>query len=189
MSEREIKTGTGTGWAELMSDPRLQEGKPLLEKALAFIQQDWVKTEFPGLTDASCEMAHILLQEMDQDTETMVTVMFWTIVDKGRLSLEEIGRNYAPGIAALLSALRKIDGFDTRKAHSNVENFIKLLLTSSDDIRVILIRTARKLYQIRHITEFTKEQQEEIFREASILYLPITHRIGLYKLKTEFEDR
>jgi len=189
MSEQDTNSLNGAYWESLLNDPRLAGGKPLLEKALAYIEQDTVKAEFPGLISASFEISYILLCEMDQDAETMVAVMFWPLMDKGKLDLVKVGREYTASVAGLLTALLKIDRFDTRKAHSNVENFIKLLLTSSDDIRVILIRTARKLYQLRHISEVPEEQQAEIFKEASILYLPITHRIGLYRLKTEFEDR
>ena len=189
MSEQDTNTIQEALWESLVTDQRLAEGRSILEKALTYIQQELIRAEFPGLTGASFEISYILLCELNQDAETMVAVMFWPLVDKGRLSLEQISREYTPGIAELLSSLQKIDRFDTRKAHSNVENFIKLLLTSSDDIRVILIRTARKLYQLRHIEEAADEQQAEIFKEASMLYLPITHRIGLYRLKTEFEDR
>ena len=189
MSEQDIIMANGVFWESLLNDPRLAGGKPLLEKALSYIRQEHVKAEFPELLSASFEISYILLCEMNQDAETMVTVMLWPLIDKGKLDPEQVGWEYTSGIAMLLSALRKIDLFDTRKAHSNVENFIKLLLTSSDDIRVILIRTARKLYQLRHISEAPEEQQAEIFKEASMLYLPITHRIGLYRLKTEFEDR
>jgi GTP pyrophosphokinase len=189
MSEQYTNTFKGAYWESLLNDPRLAGGKPLLEKALSYIQQDSVKAQFPGLISASFEISYILLCEMDQDAETMVAVMFWPLMNQGKLDPGKVGREYTAGVEGLLTALLKIDHFDTRKAHSNVENFIKLLLTSSDDIRVILIRIARKLYQLRHISEVPEEQQAEIFKEASMLYLPITHRIGLYRLKTEFEDR
>jgi GTP pyrophosphokinase len=115
--------------------------------------------------------------------------MLKELLDKGKLSPEQIAGEFKPEVAELLSGLQKIDRFDTRKTQSNIENFIKLLLTSSDDVRVILIRIAQRLYDLRHISEKNPEDQAVILKEASMLYLPITHRIGLYRLKTEIEDR
>ncbi|MCX6280913.1 MAG: TGS domain-containing protein [Bacteroidetes bacterium] len=189
MSEQHSNTLISPLWQSLVSDPRLVDGRPLLEKALACIQQDAVRTEFPRLSDASFEISYILLCEMDQDAETMAAVTLKDLFDKSRLSLQQVIDQYSPGVGTLLMGLQKIDRFDTRKAHTNVENFIKLLLTSSDDIRVILIRIAQRLYALRHIEEVGDEQQADILIEANMLYLPITHRIGLYRLKTEFEER
>ena len=189
MSQKDTNTFSGTLWESLVNDPRLAEGKPLLEKALSYIQMESLKAEYPCLLEASFEISYILLCEMNQDAETMVTVMLRDILDKGKLSLQQISTDYSQGIAGLLTGLQKIDRFDTRKAHTNVENFIKLLLTSSDDIRVILIRVAQKLYSLRHIEKTPEDQRAEILKEASMLYLSLTHRIGLYRLKTEFEDR
>jgi len=189
MNEIVINTSSGLHWENLVADPRVAEGKALLEKAVAYVHQDALRSAFPDLSGAALETSYILLCEMNQDAETMVTVILKDILDKGTLTLQQIRADYNPAVEGLLSGLQKIDRFDTRKTHSNVENFIKLLLTSSDDIRVILIRIAQKLYALRHIEEYPLEKQADILAEANMLYLPITHRIGLYRLKTEFEDR
>jgi len=189
MNEIAINTSSGLHWENLVADPRVAGGKALLEKAVSYIGQDAQRSAFPGLTEAVLEISYILLCEMEQDAETMVAVILKDILDKGAITLQQVRTDYNPAVEGLLSGLQKIDRFDTRKTHANVENFIKLLLTSSDDIRVILIRIAKKLYSLRHIEEFPLEKQADILAEASMLYLPITHRIGLYRLKTEFEDR
>ena len=189
MNETVINTSAGLHWENLVADPRVAEEKALLEKAVAYIQQDTLKSAFPGLIGAALEISYILLCEMEQDAETMVAVILKDILDKGTLTLQQVRSEYNPAVEGLLSGLQKIDRFDTRKTHANVENFIKLLLTSSDDIRVILIRIAQKIYSLRHIEEYPPEKQADILSEANMLYLPITHRIGLYRLKTEFEDR
>ena len=189
MNEIEINTTAGLHWENLVADPRVAEGKALLEKAVAYLHRDTIKSEFPGLPGSTLEISYILLCEMNQDAETMVAVILKDILDKGTLTLQQVRAEYNPAVEGLLSGLQKIDRFDTRKTHANVENFIKLLLTSSDDIRVILVRIAQKLYALRHIEEYTLEKQADILSEANMLYLPITHRIGLYRLKTEFEDR
>jgi len=189
MNEFVINTSSGLHWENLVADPRVAENKALLEKAVEYIHQDALRSAFPGLIGAALEISYILLCEMEQDTETMVAVILKDILDKGTLTLQQVRSEYNTAVEGLLSGLQKIDRFDTRKTHANVENFIKLLLTSSDDIRVILIRIAQKLYALRHIEEFPPEKQADILSEANMLYLPITHRIGLYRLKTEFEDR
>ena len=179
----------GVLWESLLNDKRIDEGKPYLEKALSYIQQDPLRAAFPDLLKSSSEISHILLCEMNQDAETMVAVILGEVLVKGKISLQQVSTGYNPGIAGLLAGLQKIDGFDTRKTQSNTENFIKLLLTSSDDFRVILIRIAQKLYSLRHIDEAEEDRRPDILKEAAVLYLTITHRIGLYRLKTEFEDR
>lgn len=189
MNEPETNSFDGELWESLLSDPRVAGGKPLIEKALTCISQPEISARFPALQAASYEISNILLCEMDQDAETMAAVILRDILLKGRLSLKQIAEEYGKGVAALLEGLGKMDSFDTRKTHTNVENFIKLLLTSSEDIRVILIRIAIKLYELRHIEDASVEQQADIVKDASILYLPMTHRIGLYRLKTEFEER
>jgi GTP pyrophosphokinase len=176
-------------WESLITDPRLSEGKGMLEKALGILNQEKIVAEFPGLLMSSFEISYILMCEMNQDASPMVAVMLKDLLDERKLSSEEIAREFNPEVAELLSGLQKIDRFDTRKTQSNIENFINLLLTSSDDIRVVLIRIAQRLYDLRHISEKEPEIQAVILKEDSILYLPITHRIGLYRLKTEFEDR
>ena len=189
MSDQEIKPFEGILWESLLTDPRIAAGKPLLEKALGFMYRPEILIQFPSLPAASFEISSILLYEIDQDAETIAAVILKDILSKGKLSLEQIASDYSKGVALLLEGLGKMDSFDTRKAPANVENFIKLLLTSSEDIRVILIRIALKLYDLRHIDETSGEQKSEILKDAALLYLPMTHRIGLYRLKTEFEER
>ena len=131
-------------WESLITDPRLSEGKGMLEKALGILNQEKIVAEFPGLLMSSFEISYILMCEMNQDASPMVAVMLKDLLDKGKLSSEEIAREFNPEVAELLSGLQKIDRFDTRKTQSNIENFINLLLTSSDDIRVVLIRIAQR---------------------------------------------
>jgi len=190
MLKPECITGLeGLRWESLITDSRLSEGKGMLEKALGIISQDKIIAEFPGLLLSSFEISYILMCEMNQNASPMLAVMLKGLLDKGKLNNEQVSKEFSPEVAGLISGLQKIDRFDTRKTQSNIENFINLLLTSSDDIRVILIRIAQRLYDLRHISEKEPEARPAIVKEASMLYLPITHRIGLYRIKTEFEDR
>lgn len=189
MTEKEISDFNIPLWESLVADSRVAAGKHLLEKALSFIHQPSVLALFPHLPAASFEISYILLCEMNQDAEPMVAVMLRDALAKGLISHEQVRADYGEGVASLLSGMAKIDRFDTRKTQANVENFIKLLLTSSDDIRVILIRIASKLCSLRHIETLPEDERHLLLQEVAMLYLPMSHRIGLYRLKTEFEDR
>ena len=104
------------------------------------------------------------------------------------LTPETVTREYGAGVMEMITGMQKIDRLDTSKHLSNSENFIKLLLTLSGDIRVILVQLAFRLYDTRNLVKYPPEVQAKICGESSSLYIPIAHRLGLYRVKTEMED-
>ncbi len=142
-----------------------------------------------GFALRALEISAILVKELGLDEEPVVAVLLKPLADQGLLSAEAIGREYGATVAGLVHALQRIDRLDTKQYRSNAENFIKLLLTISPDIRVILINLARRLYDMRQLLDHPPEKQALIVGETTLLYIPIAHRTGLYRIKTELEDR
>lgn len=135
------------------------------------------------------EIATILIRELSLDEDPVTTLLLKPMADVGLLTMEEIGREYGENIAALVSALQRIDRLDTKQYRSNSENFIKFLLTISPDVRVILINLARRLFDMRRLLDHPPDKQALIVGETTLLYIPIAHRTGLYRIKTELEER
>ncbi|MCX6250477.1 MAG: HD domain-containing protein [Bacteroidetes bacterium] len=135
------------------------------------------------------EIRSILTGELNMTEEVLQSLGLKQQSDVSGLSMEEISRDYGASVAELVTGLQKIDRLDTTKYSSNSENFIKLLLTLSDDIRVVLIKLGERLYNMRHLDQYPSEKQKLFIGETAFLYIPIAHRIGLYKIKNELEDR
>ncbi|MEI8005776.1 MAG: hypothetical protein WCI48_06185, partial [Bacteroidota bacterium] len=101
MNEIVINTSSPLHWENLVADPRVAEGKALLERAVAYIHQDMLRSVFPGLTGAALEISFILLCEMDQDAETMVAVILKDILDKGAITLQQVRADFNPAVEGL----------------------------------------------------------------------------------------
>ncbi|MFQ3578828.1 MAG: RelA/SpoT family protein [Bacteroidales bacterium] len=91
-------------------------------------------------------------------------------------------------ILTIVEGIRKIRSIDTTKATSQAENFIKLFLSQTDDVRSILIVIAEKFYAIKNLQLFPDEEKKKLCHEISVLYAPLAHRLGLYTIKTEMEE-
>lgn len=165
-------------------------GEPeLIRKAYDQLSEFCLREKKPECLFMALENASIVITELNLSTESVLAILLKPLADKGVLTTELIEKEYGTAVWEIISGLQKIDRLDTTKSTSNAENFIKLLLTLSDDIRVILIRLGRQLYEVRHLNENSKDKQNIISEETALLYVPITHRIGLYRVKTEMEDR
>jgi GTP pyrophosphokinase len=161
-----------------------KEGKEKIDNALALVNDHNRKNKKPE-TDGLPEVADILTTELNLPAEAIIAIL---LKDIEELSEEKINSEFGKPVHDLISGLKKIDKMDTGKYTSNAENFIKLLLTISEDIRVILIALGQRLRDMRHIEDFPPEKQTRLTGECTHLYVPLAHRIGLYRIKTELED-
>ena len=127
-------------------------------------------------------------QEIGLGRATIISVMIYDAVVTGVISLEEIAKKFDPVIEVIIRGLIKANELYAKNRVVETENFRKLLLTFAEDIRVVLILIADRVYTMRNLTLYDKESQQNIAREASYLYAPLAHRMGLYRLKTELED-
>jgi GTP pyrophosphokinase len=103
-------------------------------------------------------------------------------------SVEQAVNDFGPSVGAILNGLLKENKLYNRNVAIETENFRNLLLSFAQDVRVILIMIAERLNTMRMLKSFPSEQQERIAREASYLFAPLAHRMGLYTIKTELED-
>ncbi len=174
---------------KLLEYEELNGEKTTLRKAFAMMLNQSERDQDSGYAAMVLETAQIILEEMGLGPESVKCVMLKNVADKGALSPEKIEADYGKTVVGLIEGIHKLERLDTKKYDTNKENFIGLLLTLSDDIRVLLIRLGMRLYDMRHLADYPVEKQDLITGETQALYIPIAHRLGLYQIKNELEDR
>lgn len=133
-------------------------------------------------------VARIVAEEMGLDATSIVCALLHDVVEDTEVTLEEIERSFNKEVAKIVDGLTKISGVFDLNSSIQAENFRKLLLTLNDDIRVILIKLADRLHNMRTLESLKREKQLKIASETMYLYAPLAHRMGLYAIKTEMED-
>jgi guanosine-3',5'-bis(diphosphate) 3'-pyrophosphohydrolase len=131
----------------------------------------------------------IILQDLiGLGKTTIIAALVHDLVQDNLTSLETIKKEFGDEVSGIVEGVIKISSLYTKKLSLQSENFITLILTISDDVRIILVKIADRLDNIRKIKNFDEEKQKKIAQETRLLYAPIAHRLGLYHIKTEFED-
>lgn len=133
-------------------------------------------------------VARIVAQEIGLGTTSVVCALLHDIVEDTDYTLEYIETNFGQKIASIVDGLTKISGVFDKNSSLQAENFRKMLLTLSDDVRVILIKLADRLHNMRTLDALPPHKQIKIAGETIYLYAPLAHRLGLYAIKTEMED-
>ncbi|MEI6681349.1 MAG: HD domain-containing protein [Bacteroidota bacterium] len=174
---------------QLLEYEELQGVRTTLRKAFAVMLNQSERDQEPGYAGMVLETSQIILEEMGLGRESVKCVMLKNVVDKGVLTPEQIEADYGKQVLALIGGIHKLERIDTTKYDTNKENFIGLMVTLSDDIRVLLIRLGMRLYDMRHLSDYPEEKQKLIAGETQALFIPIAHRLGLYKIKNELEER
>ena len=134
-------------------------------------------------------VAKIVLQEIGLGSTSICAALLHDVVEDTEYTVEDIEQNFGPKIAQLVEGLTKISGgiFGDR-ASVQAENFRKLLLTMSEDIRVVLIKMADRLHNMRTLGSMAPNKRYKIAGETLYIYAPLAHRLGLFAIKTELED-
>lgn len=133
-------------------------------------------------------VAMIAVAEMGLDTTSVIGALLHDVVEDTEITLEEISKHFGQHVGLIIDGLTKIAGvFDNTKS-IQAENFRKIVLSLSDDIRVILIKLADRLHNMRTLEHMKREKQLKIASETMFMYAPLAHRLGLYNIKTELED-
>ncbi|HTF05767.1 MAG TPA: bifunctional (p)ppGpp synthetase/guanosine-3',5'-bis(diphosphate) 3'-pyrophosphohydrolase [Bacteroidia bacterium] len=134
-------------------------------------------------------VAQICAEEIGLGTTSVVCALLHDTVEDTDISLEDIKGMFGEKEAKIIDGLTKIAGvFDQKTNSIQAENFRKMLLTLSDDIRVILIKLADRLHNMRTLESMKRDKQLKIASETLFLYAPLAHRLGLNAIKTELED-
>lgn len=132
-------------------------------------------------------VAGIAHREIQLRHHTIESVLLYPILNK-KVTADHIKINYSSTTAEIVEGLAKVQSLYEKHVSVQSENFRKLLLSLVGDVRVIMIMIIERLDTMRHLSEMTKEEQQEISQEVSYLYAPLAHRMGLYGIKTELED-
>src|SRR5215212_6044082 len=184
----------------------LREYRALLRSLKARIKpgdKELVRTAFELAADAHKTMrrksgepyilhplavARICVEEIGLGVRSTICALMHDTVEDTDITLEDVEREFGNEIARIVDGLTKISNVIDVNASQQAENFKKILLTLTDDPRVILIKLADRLHNMRTLDSMKREKQLKISSETVYVYGPLAHRMGLYNIKTELED-
>jgi guanosine-3',5'-bis(diphosphate) 3'-pyrophosphohydrolase len=133
-------------------------------------------------------VAQIAAEEIGLGTTSIVCALLHDVVEDTDITLEDIEREFGKKTSKIIDGLTKISGVFDYNSSLQAENFRKMLLTLADDVRVILIKLADRLHNMRTMDFMPRQKQLKIASETVYLYAPLAHRLGLYAIKSELED-
>lgn len=133
-------------------------------------------------------VAYILL-ELGMDTDTICSALLHDVVEDTDCTLEQLQKKFGTDVAMLVNGVTKLKKVETfTKDEQKAENIRKILLAMSEDIRVIIIKLADRLHNMRTLNFCKEEKRRTIAHETMNIYAPIAHRLGISSIKDEFED-
>ena len=133
-------------------------------------------------------VAQIAIDEIGLGTTSIVAALLHDVVEDTDVELDDIKREFGIKVARIIDGLTKISGVFEHGSSQQAENFRKMLLTLSDDVRVILIKLADRLHNMRTLGYMPEHKQERIARETMDIFAPLANRLGIWQIKWELED-
>src|SRR5690242_17884041 len=133
-------------------------------------------------------VAMICVEEIGLGVRSTICALLHDTVEDTDISLDDVQREFGSEIAKIVDGLTKISNVLDTNTTKQAENFKKILLTLTDDPRVILIKLADRLHNMRTLDSMKRENQLKVSSETVYVYAPLAHRMGLYNIKTELED-
>ncbi len=133
-------------------------------------------------------VARVVAEELVLDTTAIVCALLHDTVEDTYLTLDDVEQLFGTREREIVDGLTKMSGVFDPGTSAQAENFRKMLLTLSDDVRVILIKLADRLDNMRTLDHMRPDKQQKIASETLFMYAPLAHRLGLYSIKTELED-
>lgn len=133
-------------------------------------------------------VARICVEEIGLGIRSTICALLHDTVEDTDVTLQDVSREFGPEIAKIVDGLTKISTVLDANTSQQAENFKKILLTLTDDPRVILIKLADRLHNMRTMDCMKREKQLKVCSETVYVYAPLAHRMGLYSIKTEMED-
>lgn len=189
-----------------LAEPQRSELENLLSVCrthLEWVDEDLISRAFKftfeshkGITRASgepyyfhpIEVAKIVASEICIDDTSVAVALLHDTVEDTDVTIEDIRQQFGETTAKLIDGMTKISGVFKSKDAKQAETFMKLLLTMAEDLRVVLIKFADRLHNMRTIQHLPRVKQMSIANETLELYAPLAHRFGLFKIKSELED-
>ena len=135
------------------------------------------------------EVAKIVAEDIGLDYVSIASAILHDVVEDTSITLDDLNESVGLDISKIVDGLTKISTLKKNEDYSvQAENYRKMLLTLHNDIRVILIKTADRLHNMRTIDFLSKAKQDQMASESLYIYAPLAHRVGLYNIKNELED-
>ncbi len=134
------------------------------------------------------EVARIVVEEIGLGATSIISALLHDVVEDTEYEVSDIKRRFGQKVANIVDGLTKISANSSKSSSNQAENFRKMLLTISKDIRVVLIKIADRLHNMRTLKSMPKDKQLKIKSETEYVYAPLAHRLGLYNIKSELED-
>jgi RelA/SpoT family (p)ppGpp synthetase len=170
---------------------KYKEHEDIVNKAIDFIYQKHEnQTRKSGEPYVSHPIAVAsILSSIGMDYYSVVAGLLHDVVEDTDTTVDEIKREFGPQIASLVDGLTKIDKYKfSSKEQAKAENYRKMLFAMSKDVRVIVIKLADRLHNMRTLDYMPRHKQLEIAKETIDIYAPIAHRLGIWSIKKELED-
>ena len=186
-------------WLAAIESSRSEADVNLIQRAAAVSQQ-----AHAGQTRVSGEAYFLhslavanILAELNLDAETISAAMLHDVVEDTSITLDEIREQFGDGVARLvdgvtkmdiISAIRGSDDLKQQQEHLQAENLRKMLLAMAEDVRVVLIKLADRLHNMRTLSALRPDKQRRIARETMDIFAPLANRLGIWQVKWELED-
>ncbi len=133
-------------------------------------------------------VAKIVAKEIGLGATSIACALLHDVIEDSEYTYEDLKKIFGERIAAIVNGLTKISIMNHQNISVQSENYRKLLLTLSEDFRVILIKIADRLHNMRTLESMAPDKQKKIASETVYIYAPLAHRLGLYNIKSELED-
>lgn len=133
-------------------------------------------------------VARIATKEIGLGTTSVISALLHDVVEDTDYTVEDISNLFGSKVASIVDGLTKISGVMGSETSKQAESFRKMILTLADDVRVILIKIADRLHNMRTLASMPEHKQMKIASETLYIYAPLAHRMGLHAIKTELED-
>lgn len=134
------------------------------------------------------EVAKIVANEIGLGATSIACALLHDVIEDSEYTYEDLAKIFGEKIASIVNGLTKISVMNHHNISIQSENYRKLLLTLSEDFRVILIKIADRLHNMRTLDSMAPDKQKKIASETAYIYAPLAHRLGLYNIKSELED-
>src|SRR5471030_605743 len=175
---------------------KVQQYDPTLDGAWLTSVYDLADTAHDGQNQASGERyidhpLHVadILADLEMDRATIAAALLHDVVEDTIVTSEEVGETFGPEIAGLVDGVTKLTRIPYQsKEDAQVENLRKMFLAMAKDIRVIIIKLADRLHNMRTLASLPPAEQQTIAQETIEIYAPIAHRLGIWRMKWDLED-
>ena len=136
----------------------------------------------------SIRIAKVTSEDLGLGATSIISAILHDVVNKTDITLQQIRDEFGDTVANLIEEYTKLSNLNTKRIEVNSVKFRNLFMTIVDDIRVILLKLAHRIYDMRNILDLPVEKRNLFIAETEHVYLPITHRLGLYRVKNELEE-